>query len=71
MLPGRLSSHHHHPHIRARLQLLKPFKPAEDRFEGVEVQRSEATGAVIIPEAAAYLECKVEDRMDAGDHVVL
>lgn len=51
--------------------MLKPFKPAEDRFEGVEVQRSEATGAVIIPEAAAYLECKVEDRMDAGDHVVL
>ncbi|KAI7837260.1 hypothetical protein COHA_008874 [Chlorella ohadii] len=52
-------------------QMLKPFKPAEDRFDGVEVQRSEATGAVIIPEAAAYLECKVEDRMDAGDHVVL
>jgi len=54
-----------------RPQMLKPFKPAEDRFDGVEVQRSEATGAVIIPEAAAYLECKVEDRMDAGIRVLL
>ena len=26
-------------------QLLKPFKPAEDRFEGMDVQVSEATGA--------------------------
>ena len=52
-------------------QMLKPFKPAEDRFAGMEVQQSEATGAAIIPDAAAYLECTVVSRMDAGDHVVI
>ena len=49
-------------------QMLKPFKPAEDRFAGMEVARSEASGAVIIPDAAAYLECTVAGRMEAGDH---
>ena len=54
-----------------RPQLLKPFKPAEDRFAGGEVERSEASGAVIVPQAAAYLECTVASRMEAGDHYVL
>lgn len=49
-------------------QLIKPFKPAEDRFAGMEVEISEATGAVIIPQSAAYLECTVGQRMEAGDH---
>lgn len=39
-------------------QMLKPFKPAEDRFAGVEVLRAEASGAAILPDAAAYLECR-------------
>ena len=52
-------------------QMLKPFKPAEDRFVGVEVQRAEGSGAVVLPEAAAYVECSVSSRMDAGDHVLL
>lgn len=116
-------------------RLLKPFKPAEDRFAGMEVRaarpwrlapgfcplsvpdhaaagrqlpappcspppldhapvpacctphahwhptfplarrpqvlRSEATGAVIIPEAASYLECTVSQRMEAGDHYIV
>ncbi len=53
------------------LQLLKPFKPAEDRFAGMEVETSEATGAVIIPQAASYLECTVASRMEAGDHWIV
>lgn len=52
-------------------RLLKPFKPAEDRFAGMEVLRSEATGAVILPEAASYLECTVAQRMEAGDHYLV
>ncbi|KAL4448068.1 hypothetical protein ABPG75_005287 [Micractinium tetrahymenae] len=52
-------------------RLLKPFKPAEDRFGGMEVLRSEATGAVILPEAASYLECTVSQRMEAGDHYLV
>lgn len=52
-------------------QMLKPFKPAEDRFAGVEVLRAEASGAAILPDAAAYLECSVSARMEAGDHYLI
>lgn len=38
-------------------QMLRPFKPAEDRFEGVEHTESEVSGAPILKDAAAYLEC--------------
>jgi hypothetical protein len=40
-------------------QLLKPFKPAEDRFAEMEVTTSERTGAVIIPSAG---ECMARER---------
>ena len=53
-------------------QLMRPFGPAEDRFAGLEVQRSELSGAAILPAAAAsYLECRVEQRMEAGDHFLV
>jgi flavin reductase (DIM6/NTAB) family NADH-FMN oxidoreductase RutF len=52
-------------------QMLKPFKPAEDRFAGMEVLESEVTGAAVIPEAAAFLECSVASRMEAGDHWII
>lgn len=55
----------------AMKSMLRPFKPGQDRFEGVEVMESEATGAPILPDAAAYLECKVASRMEAGDHWVV
>ena len=48
--------------------MLKPFAPGEDRFSGLEVEESEATGAVILPDCAAFLECSVDQRMEAGDH---
>eukprot|EP00898_Chlorokybus_atmophyticus_P006258 jgi/Chlat1/6633/Chrsp482S06111 len=51
--------------------LLKPFKPAQDRFEGLEVKRSEKSGAVIIPTAVSFLECTVQQRMETGDHWVI
>jgi len=51
--------------------MLKPFAPGEDRFGGLDVQISETTGAVIIPESASYLECSVTQRMEAGDHWIL
>ena len=56
----------------ATRQLLKPFKPGEDRFAGVEVQYSErCSGAVIMPKALSFLECTVSSRMEAGDHWVI
>jgi len=51
--------------------MLKPFGPGEDRFAGMEVEVAESSGAVIIPQAAAYLECSVGQRMEVGDHWLL
>ena len=47
-------------------QMLKPFKPAQPRFEGLNTEISEETGAVILTDAAAYLECTVQNRMEVG-----
>jgi flavin reductase (DIM6/NTAB) family NADH-FMN oxidoreductase RutF len=52
--------------------LLKSFAPGEDRFAGIEgVRWSEASGAAIIPQGAAFLECTVASRMEAGDHWIV
>lgn len=32
---------------------------------------SEATGCAILPGTAAYLECSVADKLEAGDHWVV
>lgn len=52
-------------------QLLKPFKPGEDRFEGYEILVSETNGCAVLPSAASYVDCTVTDRMEAGDHWVV
>jgi flavin reductase (DIM6/NTAB) family NADH-FMN oxidoreductase RutF len=52
-------------------QMLKPFKPAEPRFEGLDVEKDEQTGCIILKDASAYVACTVKDRMDAGDHYVV
>ena len=51
--------------------LTKPFAPGQDRFSGLDVENSETTGAAILKEAASYLECTVESRMEAGDHYIV
>ena len=43
------------------------FALDQPAFEDVEVQRPEG-GAPILAEALAYLECRVVDRYEAGDH---
>ena len=37
----------------------------------VLMQRSEVSDCAILPDTAAYLECSVADRMDAGDHWIV
>ncbi|WP_218080249.1 diflavin flavoprotein [Anthocerotibacter panamensis] len=46
---------------------LQPFAPGEDRFAGVGIRDAE-NGAPILTDAMAYLECRVESRMDCNDH---
>lgn len=51
--------------------MLKSFKPSEDRFEGLATEASEVSGAPILLDGAAYLECTVSNRLEAGDHFVV
>ncbi|MDJ0599267.1 MAG: diflavin flavoprotein [Crocosphaera sp.] len=57
-------------HIGLMKHFLKPFSPGEDRFEGVKTEVAD-NGCPILQEALAYLECKVGDRMECGDHWVI
>lgn len=49
---------------------LKPFAPGEDRFAGISIQIGE-NGCPILSDALAYLECRVDNRMECGDHWLL
>ena len=49
-------------------EMVIPRGPSEDRFENLKTERSEVSGALILSDAASYLECQVSDRMEAGDH---
>ncbi|WP_341900595.1 diflavin flavoprotein [Synechococcus sp. UW140] len=51
-------------------QFLQPFSPGSDRFAGLEL-RSSPAGQPLLPEALAWLEATVQQRMDCGDHWVL
>jgi flavorubredoxin/flavin reductase (DIM6/NTAB) family NADH-FMN oxidoreductase RutF len=57
-------------HIGLMKHFLKPFNPGEDRFVGIETQTAQ-NGSPILKKALAYLECRVENRMDCGDHWLL
>ena len=57
-------------HLGLMKHFLKPFAPGEDRFAGVEIETTE-NGAPILKEALAYLECRVQNRLECGDHWVL
>ncbi len=51
-------------------QFLKPFVPGADRFAGLELEESPG-GQPILPEALAWLEATVKQRMECGDHWLL
>jgi flavin reductase (DIM6/NTAB) family NADH-FMN oxidoreductase RutF len=51
-------------------QFLQPFSPGSDRFAGLELQSS-PKGQPLLPDALAWLEARVEQRMECGDHWVL
>lgn len=46
---------------------LKPFSPGADRLDGIEFKLSDQ-GHPILTEAVAWLECRVANRMECGDH---
>ena len=51
-------------------QFLQPFAPGADRFAGLDLEQSPG-GQPLLPEALAWLECSVQQRMECGDHWLL
>jgi flavin reductase (DIM6/NTAB) family NADH-FMN oxidoreductase RutF len=51
-------------------QFLQPFAPGADRFAGLELEQSPA-GQPVLPEALAWIDCTVKQRMECGDHWLL
>lgn len=57
-------------HLGLMKQFLKPFTPGEDRFQDVPVSTAD-NGCPILDDALAYVECKIANRMECGDHWLL
>jgi len=49
-----------------RKHFMKKFAPAEDRFADVHVDITES--GLVLTDSLAYLECRVTQRMECGDH---
>lgn len=45
-------------------------EPQSDRFEGIGYSRA-PTGCVVLDDVLAWLECRVTERHEAGDHVII
>ena len=54
-------------HQKILKQFLQPFKPGENRFTGMSIDRSPGNQP-IIPDALAWLQGCVKQRMECGDH---
>ena len=54
-------------HIGLMKHFLKPFAPGEDRLANVDYEEAE-NGSPILSDALAYIECRVDNRMECGDH---
>ncbi len=48
-------------------RFLQPFPPGADRLAGLELETSPG-GQPVLPEALAWLEARVSQRMECGDH---
>lgn len=51
------------------LRFTKPAKVGEDKFAGLNIE-TKATGAPILKDALAYLDCEVVETVTLGDHVL-
>ncbi|MDM7951893.1 MAG: diflavin flavoprotein [Cyanobium sp. CZS 25K] len=51
-------------------RFLQPFPPGADRLAGLDLQTSPG-GQPLLPEALAWLEARVSQRMECGDHWLL
>ena len=54
-------------HLGLMKHFLKPFAPGEDRFVDVATEETE-NGSPILTDTLAYIECRIDNRMECGDH---
>ena len=54
---------------QVRKHFMKKFAPGEDRF--IDVPSEETNGGLVLTEGLAYLECRVAQRMECGDHWII
>lgn len=57
-------------HLGLMKHFLKPFAPGEDRFTDIATDTAD-NGSPILSDALAYVECSVDNRMEAGDHWIV
>lgn len=57
-------------HNRIMKHFLQRFPPGADRFEGIETLTA-SNGTPALSEAIAFLECRVQSRMEVPDHWIL
>ncbi len=56
-------------HYKPLMQhFLKRFPPGADRFAGISVLDDAAEGGPVLSDSLAYLDCRVEKRMEGPDH---
>ena len=51
------------------VRFTKPAKVGEDKFSGLKITAG-ATGAPILSEAVAYLDCEIVETLPVGDHIL-
>jgi flavin reductase (DIM6/NTAB) family NADH-FMN oxidoreductase RutF len=51
-------------------ELCRQFSSPRDRFAGIDLTTT-ADGAVLLPEASAWLDCAIRDEITAGDHTIV
>ncbi len=52
-----------------RKHFMKKFAPAEDRFTDIQTEVTES--GIVLSDGLAYLECRVAQRMECGDHWII
>ena len=50
---------------------LKRFEPGADRFADVEIVKNIAKGGPVLAKSLAYLDCKVNSRLESPDHWII
>ena len=58
-------------HVPLMKHFLRRFPPGADRFAGVAWSPGPRSGCPVLQDAAAFLECRVTSRMEAGDHWIV